>query len=94
MYKQDGFVFGDPRDQLLNDDEGNQRVLSNNLLNHLKHKSGNGGIGDSINLNPPEKRVLLLSGPPGLGKTTLAHVLAKHAGYRVVEINASDERSL
>ncbi|KAJ6713084.1 P-LOOP CONTAINING NUCLEOSIDE TRIPHOSPHATE HYDROLASES SUPERFAMILY PROTEIN [Salix purpurea] len=31
--------------------------------------------------------------PPGLGKTTLAHVAAKHCGYRVVEINASDDRS-
>jgi chromosome transmission fidelity protein 18 len=41
----------------------------------------------------PEKQLLLLSGPPGMGKTTLAHVVAKHAGYRPVEINASDERS-
>ena len=29
----------------------------------------------------------------GLGKTTLAHVVAKHCGYRPVEINASDDRS-
>lgn len=29
----------------------------------------------------------------GLGKTTLAHVLAGHCGFRVVEINASDERT-
>lgn len=29
----------------------------------------------------------------GVGKTTLAHVAARHCGYRVVEINASDERS-
>ncbi|XP_030463375.1 uncharacterized protein LOC115683090 [Syzygium oleosum] len=42
---------------------------------------------------PPEQKVLLLCGPPGLGKTTLAHVAAKHCGYRVVEINASDDRS-
>ncbi|CAI4210765.1 unnamed protein product [Parascedosporium putredinis] len=39
------------------------------------------------------KKILLLTGPPGLGKTTLAHVCAKQAGYEVVEINASDDRS-
>lgn len=41
----------------------------------------------------PGERVLLISGPPGLGKTTLAHVIAKQAGYRVFELNASDTRS-
>lgn len=33
-------------------------------------------------------QVALLCGPPGLGKTTLAHVIARHAGYSVVEMNA------
>ncbi|XP_032053637.1 chromosome transmission fidelity protein 18 homolog [Aythya fuligula] len=41
----------------------------------------------------PKYKVALLCGPPGLGKTTLAHVIAKHAGYNVVEMNASDDRS-
>ena len=33
-------------------------------------------------------QLLLISGPPGLGKTTLAHIIAKQAGYKVFEINA------
>lgn len=39
------------------------------------------------------RKILLLTGPPGLGKTTLAHVCAKQAGYEVIEINASDDRN-
>ncbi|KAK3690943.1 hypothetical protein RRG08_021640 [Elysia crispata] len=42
----------------------------------------------------PEQKIALLCGPPGLGKTTLAHIVAKHAGYNVVEMNASDDRSV
>lgn len=38
-------------------------------------------------------RAIILSGPPGIGKTTAAHLAAKLAGYDVIESNASDSRS-
>ncbi|KAJ3101426.1 hypothetical protein HDU97_001356 [Phlyctochytrium planicorne] len=44
-------------------------------------------------LRRPEQKILLLAGPAGLGKTTLAHVVARHAGYNIIEINASDDRA-
>ncbi|KAG0011566.1 hypothetical protein BGZ80_000592 [Entomortierella chlamydospora] len=44
-------------------------------------------------LGRPDRKVLLLTGPPGLGKTTMAHVIAKQAGYNVIEVNASDDRT-
>lgn len=38
-------------------------------------------------------RAAMLHGPPGIGKTTAAHLVAKLEGYDVVENNASDTRS-
>jgi len=35
----------------------------------------------------------LLTGPPGIGKTSLAHLVATKNGYEIVEFNASNERS-
>ncbi|CAD6526133.1 AAA ATPase central domain protein [metagenome] len=36
---------------------------------------------------------LLLVGPPGIGKTTIAYITAKQFGYDMVGLNASDVRS-
>lgn len=38
-------------------------------------------------------RAICVHGPPGIGKTTAAHLVAKLEGYDVVESNASDTRS-
>jgi replication factor C subunit 1 len=37
---------------------------------------------------------VLCIGPPGIGKTTVAHLVAKSLGYAVTEYNASDTRSV
>ena len=36
---------------------------------------------------------LLLVGPPGIGKTTMANLSAKHFGYDLISLNASDVRN-
>ncbi|KAB8346193.1 hypothetical protein FH972_023238 [Carpinus fangiana] len=38
-------------------------------------------------------RAIMIHGPPGIGKTTAAHLIAKLEGYDIVESNASDTRS-
>lgn len=38
-------------------------------------------------------RAVMIHGPPGIGKTTAAHLVANLQGYDVVESNASDTRS-
>ena len=72
---------------------------SNNLKNGTKstttttNKPFHGGPAAVDPYQRPQQRILMLHGPPGLGKTTLAHVTATLAGYEVLEINASDERT-
>ncbi|GMM57400.1 hypothetical protein DAKH74_040160 [Maudiozyma humilis] len=41
----------------------------------------------------PRRRILLIHGPPGIGKTSVAHVACRQAGFQPAEINASDERA-
>lgn len=38
-------------------------------------------------------RAVMITGPPGIGKTTSAHLCAKLEGFTPIELNASDARS-
>ena len=41
----------------------------------------------------PRKKALLLVGPPGVGKTTVARAIAQDMNWSVIELNASDARN-
>ncbi|KAB7498285.1 Replication factor C subunit 1 [Armadillidium nasatum] len=82
---------------------GQQGEQSNakKLLNWLKNWANNqSGAKKLVRPSPWAKdntgayfKAALLSGPPGVGKTTTAHLVSKEVDFDVVELNASDTRS-
>lgn len=64
-------------------------VYANKLKAWLENFTPVGSPGD----DPKRPHGVLLSGPPGIGKTTTVYVVAQELGRTVVEYNASDFRS-
>ena len=60
--------------------------LENWFDNQARGSKGNASDPDSF-------RAVLISGPPGIGKTSAAHLVAKSLGFDIIERNASDVRS-
>ncbi len=67
--------------------------------NSLKEFAGNPSVVEEIRTwallfeNNKIQKPLLISGPPGVGKTALAIVLAKEMGWEILELNSSDTRN-
>jgi replication factor C subunit 1 len=55
------------------------------------HVAGTHPLADAKGKDKPMKAVLI-SGPPGIGKSSAATIIAKQLGFEVTEVNASDTR--
>lgn len=62
-------------------------VVINNNKKKVEFKFGKGKVDN------PNARACLISGDPGIGKTTVVRLIAKLKGYRTYELNASDQRN-
>ncbi len=51
---------------------------------------GHGGVVPKGKEAP--KKAVLISGPPGIGKTSAAKIICRTLGFDVLEVNASDSR--
>ncbi|KAK9750602.1 hypothetical protein RND81_02G207800 [Saponaria officinalis] len=83
------------RPKVPNDLVGNQAIVKrlHDWLSHWDEQflSSNKGKGKRKN-DSSEKKAVLMSGNPGIGKTTTAKIVSKMLGYESVEVNASDSR--
>lgn len=60
-------------------------IISNNDINTIKK-----WMSDKHSNVKKHKNSLILHGPPGVGKTSIAHIILHKYGYDVIEFNSSD----
>ena len=76
------------------DDLWVDRYAPKTLADVIGHKESITQLTQWLKAWPAQSRGALISGPPGIGKSTMAHLIAKEAGYTITEYNASDTRSI
>ncbi|GKV39709.1 hypothetical protein SLEP1_g47440 [Rubroshorea leprosula] len=84
------------RPKIPNEIIGNQSLVTqlHNWLAHWNEQflhTGSNGKGKKKN-DPNAKKAVLLSGTPGIGKTTSAKLVSQMLGFQPIEVNASDSR--
>ncbi|GLT50030.1 hypothetical protein SLA2020_235420 [Shorea laevis] len=84
------------RPKVPNELVGNQSLVTqlHNWLAHWNEQflhTGTKGKGKRQN-DPNAKKAVLLSGTPGIGKTTSAKLVCQMLGFQTIEVNASDTR--
>ena len=57
---------------------------------YANNESRNRGRDDMDSMKRPHRKILLIHGPPGVGKTISAHILARQMGFNVQELNAAN----
>nr|BAJ33988.1 unnamed protein product [Eutrema halophilum] len=84
------------RPKVPNEIVGNQSLVTqlHNWLSHWHDQfGGTGSKGKGKKLNDAgAKKAVLMSGTPGIGKTTSAKLVSQMLGFQAVEVNASDSR--
>ncbi|RKP01303.1 hypothetical protein CXG81DRAFT_12179 [Caulochytrium protostelioides] len=83
------------RPQRIEDMIGNKSAVEKliTFINNFEASMQQGVFKRSFKDDTAGYRAVLLSGPPGIGKTSAAHLAAKLTGRDVLEFNASDTRS-